>query len=302
MAKKATIMRQGPTKLQWALRIPVMDISIEDTSGWRMKQSSVISQYTAMFPEEYGRTVTSGVSILSRDASGEPLCDQDGKALIDDGKSTVAALQDLYLKWQSVSPQTMSDLGMCPALMDVFQHGLPVTMVLYEDSSPVHRMAWHVGTHDEDANKYLQSSIPQKVALCKSVLEQLGEGKQWADVVKWLTQLYGPRKERDIRRWVLGARVLSEDVLQCLTDRISSAGLNNGITVGYIFGNPYICAAAGESRRMLPSGLKVAALTQLFNKLDSQPGVRITSTSFQTDVCNPLFPAQWLNTCWGFYE
>ena len=200
----------------------------------------------------------------------------------------------------------MSDQGICPALVDVFHHGLPVTMVLYEDSSPVHRVAWHVGTHDEDANKYLQSSIPQKVALCKSILEQLGEGKQWADVVKWLTQLYGPRKERDIRRWVLGARVLSEDVLQCLTDRVSSAGLNNGLLSGYIFGHPFICAPAGESRQMLPSGLKVKALTQLFTKLDSQPGVRIASTSVQAGVCKPHVPCSvaerilgrlWSSTC-----
>ena len=53
---------------------------------------------------------------------------------------------------------------------------------------------------------------------------------------------------------------------------------------------------------MLPADLKVKALTQLFNQLDSTPGVRITSTSFQTDYCKPLFPAQCLNTSWGFYD
>ena len=166
----------------------------------------------------------------------------------------------------------------------------------------MHRMAWHVGAHDEDANNYPQSSIPQKAALCKKVQAELGPNAQWSDVVKWLTKLYGPKKERDIRRWVHAARVLEESVLQCLTDRTSSAGLNNGITRTYIFGKSYICAPAGEDRHMLPSGLNVQALTQLFNQLDTMPGVRITSTSFQTDYCKPLFPAQCLNTSWGCYD
>ena len=143
--------------------------------------------------------------------------------------------------------------------------------------------------------------FPRRLPCASPSWNSWGRAKPWADVVKWLTQVYGPRKERDIRRWVLGAKVLSEDVLQCLTDRVGSAGLNSGITAGYIFGNPYICAPAGESRQMLPSGLKVKALAQLFTKLDSQPGGRTTCTSSQTDVCTPLFPAQWLNAAWGVY-
>ena len=285
-------MRAGPQRLS-TRTIPVMELSVSDASGWRPQQPSVVSQYVATFPEDYGRTITAGVTVVSKDSAGDPAVDQDGTFIIDDGKSTVAALQNLFLKWNAVDREHMASSGMCPALMDVLLNGLPVTMVLYEDSAPVHRMAWHVGTHDEDANRYLQSSIPQKVALCKRVLGQLGSKADWPDVTKWLSQLYGSRKERDIRRWVLAAKVLTDDVLQCLTDRITAAGLDHGIVSSQIFDNPFICVPPGQSKSMLPSHLKVAALSQLFDTIDN--GTRVTTQSFQSEFCKPLPMAQWFH-------
>ena len=154
-------MRAGPQRLMsWT--IPVMELSVSDASGWRPQQPSVIAHYVASFPEQYGRTITGGATLASRDLHGNTAVDQDGRFIIDDGKSTVAALQTLQLQWNAVDREHMLSSGLCPALVEVLVTGLPVTMVLYEDSSPVHRMAWHVGTHDEDANRFLQSSIPKR--------------------------------------------------------------------------------------------------------------------------------------------
>ena len=247
--KKANRMRAGPQRLQ-TQTIPVMELSVSDASGWRPQQHSVIAQFSASFIEDDGRTIAAGVTVVSKDESGVPAVDNDGTLILDDGKSTVSALQNLHLQWNAVDKEHMLAQGLCPALVEVLLNGLQVTMVLYEDSQPVHRMAWHVGTHDEDANKFLQSSIPQKVSLCKRVLAQLGASADWPDVVRWLSQLYGARKERDIRRWVLAAKVLHDDVLQCMSDRIAAVGLNHGVGSSFIFDNPFICVPPAQSRSM----------------------------------------------------
>ena len=84
--------------------------------------------------------------------------------------------------------------------------GLQRTCVFYPDDQRLSRYAWHIGTHDVGANKFLQSSIPHKVQLCHNVFKDLGPTADWCGVVRHLVQMYGLRKERDIRRWVTVAR------------------------------------------------------------------------------------------------
>ena len=96
-----------------------MELSVSDASGWRPQQPSVVSQYVATFPEDYGRTITAGVTVVSKDSAGDPAVDQDGTFIIDDGKSTVAALQQLANVLSGVDRDNMLSSGMCPALVDV---------------------------------------------------------------------------------------------------------------------------------------------------------------------------------------
>ena len=84
-----------------------MELSVSDASGWRPQQPSVVAKYVATFPEEYGRTITAGVTLVSRDLQGNAAVDQDGRFIIDDGKSTVAALQTLQLHWNAVGREHM---------------------------------------------------------------------------------------------------------------------------------------------------------------------------------------------------
>ena len=88
-----------------------MELSISDASGWRPQQPSVVAQYVATFPEEYGRTITAGVTVVSKDSAGDPAVDQDGTFIIDDGKSTVAALQKLLLLWMLWTGSTCCPVG-----------------------------------------------------------------------------------------------------------------------------------------------------------------------------------------------
>eukprot|EP00974_Lingulodinium_polyedra_P118746 11168436-Lingulodinium_polyedra.AAC.1 len=62
-----------------------MELSVSESSGWRLQQSSVIAQYASVCPAEYGRAIASGATVVSKDSSGDPVVGQDGAFIIDVG-------------------------------------------------------------------------------------------------------------------------------------------------------------------------------------------------------------------------
>ena len=79
----------GPSR-----RSPLEDFSSE--TGWRDPQPAVVAVYVKEFPESYGRSVLGGVKGLSKDAEfSGPGCDSQGKIIVDDGRSTIAALKEI---------------------------------------------------------------------------------------------------------------------------------------------------------------------------------------------------------------
>ena len=71
---------------------PLEEFSSE--TGWRGPQPSVVASYVHKFPESFGRSVLGGVKGLAKDAEfNSPGCDSEGKIIVDDGLSTIAALK-----------------------------------------------------------------------------------------------------------------------------------------------------------------------------------------------------------------
>lgn len=77
------------------------------------------------------------------------ICDTDGLTLIDDGVSTVSALQQIQQDWKS---GVVADL---PAnLENIIKHGLECDVIKYVDPSDfATRVRFQAMRHDADANR-----------------------------------------------------------------------------------------------------------------------------------------------------
>ena len=112
--------------------VDVLEMSIAPESGWRTIQQAVIDEYVRIFPEDYGRTISAGVRLLSQEETGGALSvDAFGKFIIDDGKSTAAALQQLKLSYSGVDRSHMLKAGLRFALVCTIPDGLQCTCVFY---------------------------------------------------------------------------------------------------------------------------------------------------------------------------
>jgi len=91
-------MSLKPTFVKNAL-LPLEQISLEERSGWRPRSDKRIEQLAELFRAgQFGVSCACGVQLLSAE-------DINGKYLIDDGYSTVAALEKLRAEQQEAPTQ-----------------------------------------------------------------------------------------------------------------------------------------------------------------------------------------------------
>ena len=81
-------MSQKPRFVQNAL-LPLEKLSLGERSGWRNRSTKRVGELRTTFADgQFGQSVACGVQVL-------PVEDADGRSLIDDGCSTVQALEEL---------------------------------------------------------------------------------------------------------------------------------------------------------------------------------------------------------------
>lgn len=274
--------------------LPVMDISIRPESGWRDIQDTVVAQFQEAFIESFGMSILGGVKVLvsQRGESTEDISsDVDGKYLLDDGKSTVVALQNLFTLYEAGKLQ---EDACCEALLSVFKDGLPVTGNFYPDSDFIHRLAWNTSTHDEENNKFLCSSVADKVLMVRRVAGLYPASGKWPSTIRYLTDMYGKSKERNIRRWVNCAKSVDDHVIKYIQLRVKEKGVEHRVSQGYIIDNPYFTGLSSQAQQLLPVEWQIAALQQVMFSVDQ--GARVSRDDFQTQYCQPLkLASSWIS-------
>ncbi len=268
-----------------SVRMPLDKISVTaEESGWRPVQPCVVAHFEALFPSSFGQSVLGGVKVQAADTSFSKLCeDGEGRVLLDDGRSTVAALKALKARVDDGS-LPLDDL--CLHLRDVFNEGLMVTPVYYESGGSLFRVVWNTACHSEENNKYLGSTIVDHIDCVKRVAAALPQESQWVDTQRYFVSLYGEARRRNIHRWIASARALPETVLEWVRARVISKGLEHKILAGYFLDNPYFCGSPGQAHLFLGTDSMLGALAMLAETLDN--GTRVSKEDFQSHFCAPV--------------
>jgi hypothetical protein len=157
--EKQEAKQHGPQFIHNSV-VPVLSLDVDDkNSGLRDPCPERIAELTQLFLDGgFGISGTRGIQILDTESS-------NGKKLVDDGVSTVTALQQCF-KRRDEHPNCPTTDGepWSLRLIDIFLNGLSCTVVKYADNIDRDvREAWNVARHGEESNKVRWSSVFQKL-------------------------------------------------------------------------------------------------------------------------------------------
>ncbi len=215
---------------------------------------------------EWGMNVFSDVQVLD-------LKDCDGNVIVDDGLQTVQALKDLREAWSK-----NKDAPCCPKLVAIFEKGLWVKEVQYEENeNRFIREAWNAARHDEENNRYQPTELYRKIEVAQKFKQRHGS---WEAGQKELLKLYGSGKRTTVGRWFRAAKSMDNEVLLKLKEYKSVKG-------AYIFDNPFFTAQGVNAAQKLSPQHALTALELLMEEfVDGE--ARMTYLEFPARVCKPL--------------
>ena len=241
-----------------------------DCTGWRPGCPDRVKELTTSFSlGEFGLTVTCGVQVLEKEAP-------DNSKLIDDGVSTVSALKECHAAHQACQDRTPEGHDWPSNLLEIFQHGLEVRVVAYEDDDDRDaREAWNIAKHDEESNSVRWSSVYQKISVATKSYKKLGD---WAAVTKDLHAKYGPGKKSTVSRWIRAAKGLHPEVALELEKHPTLKGTA-------IWDNPHLVHSAHTARNMISPRLATKAIEVFKEK--SEVG-SVSADYFTNEICKPM--------------
>jgi len=212
-----------------------------EQSGWRPRAEKRIQGLKDIFRAgQFGLSCACTVQILE-------LKDVDGCSLIDDGVSTVLALQGLKEE-HALHGAIIEDT----TLLNIFDHGLHVTVVKYpDDDNRTLRRAWNAGKHDDDNNTIRHTSVHLKISVAKEMYATIDD---WGLIAKDLVKKFN-LSESSVRRWTRCAKGMDASVLEFLGREDNE--LIKGV---FIWGNEYFMGVGVKTRTKLGPSFAVAAL------------------------------------------
>jgi hypothetical protein len=204
-----TVVTAGPTYVRSCVAV-LGDLCVTGgQTGWRTGLQSRVDELAAKFQGgEFGQSCACGVSILNVEVGGQKL--------IDDGVSTVTALNVCFTAWQLNKNTTPSGDAWDPQLLSIFTDGLYVKVVSYaDDADRDARELWNVVKHDEEGNTVRWSSVFQKISIPCKIFSRDGN---WDKVRVLLVAAYGKSKTTTVGRWIRAARGVDPTALAVLAD------------------------------------------------------------------------------------
>ena len=123
--------------------------------------------------------------------------DPDGRFIIDDGRHIAYTLRDLFVNWQSSKDIDANGNEWDPKLLDIFERGLTVHKVKYEDdTNRDYRQIWQSARHVESNDNvrytsiFLIHEIGRKAIRCTMVTKTEPMPIWSASTVAPISQLY----------------------------------------------------------------------------------------------------------------
>ena len=202
----------------------------------------------------------------------------DNLKLIDDGLSTVCSLIACHEEFKRNSEATPKGNPWPGNLVDVFEKGLQVRVVQYEDDEDRDkRFRWNVAKHDAENNTVRWSSVYQKIFVPASLFKKFGD---WDAVRAECKSTYGSGKSDSYNRWIRAAKGLSALVLEELKKYPHIPGK-------MIFDNCFFVTSSNSIRNKLSDAAAVQALG-VFAAYLREEGRDMNVDTFINTVCKGM--------------
>ena len=295
----------APTVVNHGYRIPLGDISLSESSGWRPAQAGVVRTFEIDFPMLYGRGIQRAPRVLLKEIpQGDAACkfqeDAEGKALLDDGKSTIGALLALLGKWKA---NELPEESCSPDLLEVLRTStIAVQLVWYPTDDSLERQAHNALAHEDESNKYLPTTLSQKIGLVWQV-KQTVQGGEWSNVQAWFETRYGQGKSTSIKRMIMGARCLTPSLLEFVAERSSRLGHAHGMLDNHFLQNDFFMGLdARKANQRLEGEEQLQAAHVMAATLDDERPVAAAyfrekvrsffiSSFLHSSILNSFFPS-----------
>ena len=186
---------KGPKIALERIQVKVRDLSLKHPpSGWRDIDDQRTKEIKDLcYSGKMAMNVFGGVVVLK----GET--DTDGKMIIDDGLSSGLAWNQMMDEYEANSALCPTGDVWDPMVIEVFQKGLVVSVGEYPDNDIFYRSAWNAAKHDEQNNKFRQTSVATKLLVVRNCFNRVAD---YAQVTKVLNGIYGDGMISSVRRWV----------------------------------------------------------------------------------------------------
>ena len=283
----------------------VDDLSCAFDSGWRELDEQRVAELTQAFKQgDFGQTTLSAPTALGgrkKDSEEMKLLESsvDGKYRLNNGKSTIAALQQLKKERAAAIAEATAEamVGSTDSaepewatgrLLRVLKEGLRMDVVVYQaestdsadGSDPLLLMAVNAMQHDADQNKYRVTSLAMKVKIVESVRARV-QGGDWKATLQGMLDIYGKSKRRTVSRWISVAQNMEPGVLALFKENRRVQQLSQNL----IWDNRYILGGGEEKRfKLSTSGCEHAIMLAL-DRMEARQVV--DREKFMTDFCAP---------------
>jgi hypothetical protein len=253
-------------------RVMLETISLGELSEWRKTRPGRRDELQETFIGGAFQQSTFGeVCLLQK-------TDEDGKWIIDDGLATTRVLADLERSWKEDGGKDPTGEPWHHNLVDVFEKGMPVKWLVYEDDTLALRKLFNIGKHDESNNKFDASSVAQKVEAAQDALRAAGGDAQRAK--NDMLAVLGGGAMSNIKRWLRASAGLAAEV-------VAELHTVAWLPEAFIFDNYFFVGggATSSDKQLLPYfQLKALELTRK-NRDDDEGKLTYITKTFMAEVC-----------------
>ena len=237
---------KAPKIIDGASRVNLRKISRKaDKSGWRATRRGRVNDLRVKFlGGGFSATALGQVQLLAK-------TDEDDLYLIDDGRATVETLVELLDAFEE-NPEVDPDGNPWhDNLVEVFEKGLPVTWVRYDNDDMKTRKLWNIYKHDEDNNKFDVSTVACKVRAASDALQAAGSDRTRA--MNDMLEILGDGAASRLKRWLRAAQGIDGETL---TELEACPWITNDL----IFDNVYFVGGGVGHDKKLAAFFAKAAL------------------------------------------
>ena len=265
--------------------------------SWRSRSVRREAELLKTFGPDHGW----GISIL-KGVIALNETDADGNQFIDDGSATIHTLSRMKTDWQSDSnrmpdcyfdgdlPEEDEAFEWDSNLVVIFQEGLKMRVMQWDDDSHDARAVWHAKAHDENSNKFRVTGIPELHAVATYALGCCNQKRE--DAIRWLTQRFGVGARSTAARWVDLALALDLRKSELTMQELSREPF---LPAGYIMFNPFFVSRGVEASKRLSDGYAVRAIRHMKEEIEMRAGAQVrkdqpesTQEKFQKWHCTYL--------------